>query len=257
MTSLLRDPETRGRTAFKARGGSLFAASPSGHAPGSQNGFTLLELMISITLIGIIVLVIAGATRLGFRSVDTGEKKIESLERIRTSLGIIDCQIQSQVPLTYTEDDGSRKYYFQGSRDSMQFSTNYSYSSAARGYIIASYRVAPDERGNQVLYVSENSIGIENKTEAKLFDTFNEIYFEYFYKDPTAEKGEWVDQWTDETTIPEKVKIHLVSGAKDFSMIIPMRAKGSLTVMPSASSVPGVPVVRQPGTRQSIQRSTQ
>src|SRR3989337_1653647 len=57
-------------------------------------GFTLLDLIISITIIGIMVLIIAGATRLGFRSVDAGEKKIESLERMRSSLSLISSQIQ-------------------------------------------------------------------------------------------------------------------------------------------------------------------
>ena len=67
----------------------------------SRRGFTLLELIISITLLGIIVLVTVGAMRLGSRSVDSGEKRIASLERIKSSLNIIESQIQSEVPLTY------------------------------------------------------------------------------------------------------------------------------------------------------------
>src|SRR3989304_6144706 len=44
-------------------------------------GFTLLELLISIVMLGIMILIVTGAMRLGFRSVDAGEKKAESLER--------------------------------------------------------------------------------------------------------------------------------------------------------------------------------
>jgi general secretion pathway protein J len=198
-------------------------------------GFTLLELIISIALIGIIVLIIAGAMRLGFRSVDSGEKKIESLERMRASLNIIDSQIQSEIPLTY-DDEGAIKYYFKGEREFMQFPTNYSIWGGENGYVIATYKVESGDNGKQVLYVSENIVGMEIKRDTKLFDAYEMIYFEYFFKDPTEEEGKWVDQWTDDVNIPEKIKLHLVEGTRDLSIIIPFRARGSLTQMPSGSS---------------------
>lgn len=217
----------------------------------SQEGFTLLELIISIALLGIIILIVTGASRLGFRSVDAGERKIESLERLRTSLNIIESQIQSEVPLTYTEEDGSRKYYFKGSRTSLQFSTNTSLLSGQRGYVLASYRVVQDQQGKQALYVSENSVGVENKTETKLLDGFDEIYFEYFYKDPTEEQGTWVTEYTDETSMPEKIAVHIVRKSQDLSMIIPMRTPGSLAQAASPQGqtgvTPSVPATRSAG----------
>jgi general secretion pathway protein J len=212
-----------------------------------QNGFTLLELIISIAILGIIILIIAGATRLGFRSVDTGEKKIESLERLKTSLTIMESQILSEIPLTYDED-GSKKYYFKGSRDSLQFSTNSSLLSGQRGYVLASYRVVPDQNGKQVLYLSENSIGMENKTETKLLDGSDEIYFEYFYKDPTAEQGTWVKEYPDAATMPEKMTIHIVQGGRDLSMIIPMRTQSPLAQTPQPAQTPATQGIATPST---------
>lgn len=191
-----------------------------------KGGFTLLELMISVAMIGIIVLVIGGAMRLGFSSVNAGEKKIEYLERIRASLNIIDSQIQSEIPLTY-DDLGARKYYFKGDRESMEFPTNSSVWSGQRGYVMANYRVESDSQDKKSLTVSENTIGIDTIRAAKLLDSFDEIYFEYFYKDPTEEKGKWIEQWTDDATMPEKVKVHLVKGETDLSFISPMRAGGT------------------------------
>ena len=201
----------------------------------SSTGFTLLELTVSIAMIGIIILIIAGAMRLGLRSVDSGEKRIESLERIRASLNIIDSQIQSAIPLTYDEE-GIKKYYFKGEREFMQFSTNYSIWGGEKGYVITAYKVEPGDNGKQVLYASENIVGIEGKRKTKLFDTFEIIYFEYFFKDPTEEEGEWVEQWTDDVTIPEKVRLHLVEGTRDLSMIIPLRARGYLTHLSTTGS---------------------
>jgi general secretion pathway protein J len=192
-----------------------------------SKGFTLLELLISIVMLGIIIVILVGALRLGFRSVESGEKKIESLERMRVSLSIIDSQIQSQIPLTYQEEE-TTKYYFTGEKDSLQFSTNYSIWGGQKGYVIVAYSVSPEEEGKAVLYASEHIVGVEETKETKLLDAFDDIYFEYFYKGPTDEVGNWVEQWTDTSKIPGKIKVHLMSGKKDLSLIIPVRIGRSM-----------------------------
>jgi len=211
----------------------FFANSGIPHL-SSRIGFTLLELMISIALIGLIVLIVAGAMRLGYRSVDAGERKIESLERMRASLTLIDSQIQSAIPLTIDED-GSRKYYFKGEKGTLLFPSNHSLWGGQMGYVVVTYSVVPDARGKQTLWISESIIGAENKIEAKLFESLDEISFQYFYKGPTDEQGSWVEQWTDDTDIPEKVRVRLAQGPSELSLVIPMRARGYLGKLPSAT----------------------
>jgi prepilin-type N-terminal cleavage/methylation domain-containing protein len=200
-----------------------------------NSGFTLLELIISIAITGLIVLIITGALGLGFRSIDSGEGKIEAIERIRSSFNIVDSQIQSELPLTYFNEDAENKYFFKGEETLMQFPTNYSIWGGERGYVIATYSVETEADGKQALYVSEHFIGVDYKRDTKLFDSFDRIYFEYFYKDPTEEEGTWVNEWTDDTNIPEKVILHLIMGRRDFSMIIPYRSRGTLSPTPARS----------------------
>lgn len=192
----------------------------------SRKGFTLIELLISFMLIGIVVVIITSALRLGAHAVDSGDKKIDSLERIRTSLNIINSQIQSQIPLTF-EENGENKYYFNGENKSMQFSSNYSIWGGQKGYVVVRYKVETDNNGRENLIVSENIIGISNIKETCLFNGIDSIYFEYFSKDPAEEYGNWVEKWTDNLMIPEKIKLHFVYSSNDFSMIIPTRTEGS------------------------------
>ena len=192
------------------------------------SGFTLLELLISLVMIGGIALIITSAMRVGIRSVNTAEKKIDYIERTRTSFNIIDSQIQSQVPLSF-EENGEKRYFFQGDRGALQFSTNYSIWGGQKGYVLAKYTVESDDAGKQFISASENIIGMNGNRETRLFSAVDSIHFEYFFKDPTEENGKWVDTWTDTANIPEKVKIHLVYGEKDLSMIIPMRTQGALS----------------------------
>lgn len=220
----------------RRRAKNLEAGSSGPGIAASEDGFTLLELMVSFAILAFIVLITASAMRLGIHAVDSGEKRIDSLERLRNSLNIIDSQIQSEAPLT-KDDNGEKKLYFEGARDSMQFATNYSIWGGQTGYVKVSYTVQTGEDGKESLAASENVIGIDEQRDTVLFTGMDSIYFEYFYKGPTDEKGSWVDTWTDDTSVPGEVKLHLVRGDNDFSLIIPMRTSGTIaqagTGMPS------------------------
>jgi general secretion pathway protein J len=195
--------------------------------PKRNAGFTLLELIISITLVAIIVLIVAGAASLGYRSFSTGERKLNAIERLRASLIIIDAQIQSGVPLTL-EDGGVKQYYFVGEQDSLKFSTNHSIWGGQRGYVIVNYRVEADNQGKRTLFASENKVGMENQKETKLLEGFNEITFDYFKQDTTEEEGEWVTQWVDEEMMPAKIRLNLVRGSTSLAYIMPVRVGGAI-----------------------------
>ncbi len=106
--------------------------------------------MISIAIVGIMVFILMAVLRLGFRSVEAGEKKIESLGRVKASLNMIDAQIQSEIPLIYDED-GEKKYYFKGQPDSLEFSTNFSIWGGETGYVVVTYQVIVDDQGKRTL----------------------------------------------------------------------------------------------------------
>jgi general secretion pathway protein J len=194
--------------------------------PGGEKGFTLLELVIAITLVATIILIITGAVRLGYRSVNSGEKKIENLERFRASLMIINAQIQSGAPLTF-EENGLKRVYFEGSRDYMRVATNYSIWGGRKGYVLVSYRIRLEENGTVTMYASESTVGTTARRETRLFNGLDRIYFEYFYRDSTEEVGEWVDEWTDDTKTPERVRVWLVSGRRQIELVIPMRVQAT------------------------------
>jgi hypothetical protein len=193
----------------------------------SEGGLTLLELIISIVLTGTILLVVSGAMRLGYRSISSGEKKINSLERFRSSITIMHAQIQSGMT-TISEQGSEKKYSFKGAAGFLKMATNYSIWGGQRGYVIVEYRIETDTEGMQNLVAGESKVGIEKKNETQLLQGFNKIYFEYFYKDVTEKEGTWVEEWGDNVGIPEKIRLHLVQGKREFSIIFPMMVQMSL-----------------------------
>jgi general secretion pathway protein J len=200
------------------------AAAGRRNLPGlsaSCGGFTLLELLISLTLLAVIAVIMIGAMRIGSRSVEAGEKRMEEQERFRTVLSLIDAQVQSQAPLTY-EEEGNRKYYFRGEGKSLRFATNYSIWGGQRGYVVVDYRVEGGDLGKYILYASEETPGIDGRRDAKLIEA-KEISFDYFYKDPTKEKGEWLETLSEGNVIPEKIRLHLARGRETLSLEFPVR----------------------------------
>lgn len=213
----------------------------------SNKGFTLLELMISMTIFSVIVLIIFGAMRLGYRSIEKAEKTTEFLERMRTTLNIIDSQFQSQIPLTY-EENGEKKLYFVGQKESVQFSSNYSVWSGQRGYVKVMYNVEQDANGRIALYVTENTISIDNSRKTMLLQGFEGISFQYFFKDPLNEAGEWRNEWTETLSLPDKVAINIFDRSRKVSMNMLIELRNKYLQSVPAPTMP----VREP--RRSVPR---
>jgi hypothetical protein len=199
-------------------------------------------------MMGIILLIVGSAMRLGLRSADSGERRIASIERFRASLNIVEAQIQSQLPIKEQGTDADvTRYAFHGDSDSMQFPSNFSLWGDQRGYVTVSYKVVPDEFGKQELHLEESGTGIASRGEVRLFELFDRIYFDYFYKDPAEEKGSWVEQWQGTDSIPGKIRLHLVNRDKEMSFIIPVRVtpvQGNIVTAPGNRGAPNAPGAR-------------
>jgi len=203
----------------------------------SEHGFTLLELMIAITLLVMIVAIMMGALRLASRSVEAGERKTENQERLRAAATFMDAQIQSQLPLTSGTEQG-KSYYFRGDNKTLRMATGYSIWGAGKGSVIVDYRVEAGDGGRQTLYASEQTPGIEARREARLFTDASEISFEYYTKDPADEAGQWSEQWTGGTTLPGAIRLHVGYGAQKLVFLFPLRTRGEMAQVPMRPPVP-------------------
>jgi len=65
------------------------------HQSSISSGFTLLELLISLSIVGLILLIVFGALRIGSRAWEKGERDVEAHQRQRIVLGLIKQQLAS------------------------------------------------------------------------------------------------------------------------------------------------------------------
>ncbi len=192
-------------------------------------GFSLLELLVSILLIVLVVSIAGLALRLGYRSVEAGERKIDAMERFRSSMLIVVSQLESQIPLIF-EEDAEKTASFRGDGKSVQFATNASIWDGRRGYVTVRYSVEPDKDGKCLLTATESAIGIEGARTTRLFEALDDMSFEYFHQDIT-EPGKWVSSWPademDDLQFPDRMRMNIVHDAGKYALVIPMRSGAS------------------------------
>lgn len=164
-----------------------------------RKGFTLLELMISLTILGLIATVIFSSLRLGLRTWEKGEEKVEQYQRIRVVLEILESQLRSTYPYIIQDEKTKEQFpFFQGEKDSIKFVSPISFKTEEpMGLSLVSYKVAGQGRGAlqyspaKVFLASEELIlnkdifkeeSIKEKEEIELFPQLKQISFQYYGK---------------------------------------------------------------------------
>jgi len=77
----------------------------------TETGFTLLELLISITILGIMMAIIMGGFRLGSRAWEKGEAKAEYNQKLRVVLDHMLEEIRSAHSLSIISEEDDIKYH--------------------------------------------------------------------------------------------------------------------------------------------------
>ena len=191
-------------------------------------GFTLLELMISLTIIGLILVLVFGSLRIGARAWEKGEKDVEIHQRQRVVLDNIKRQIASTC-LREIKDEAEKggdkkKIFFKGDNETMEFISRIPMTPSARsGIVYVNYVVSEEDRGDKKrLMLYEKDI-LFIKTEEDIGDQDEEDFFELipgaenvefaYLKGPEDKDAdpEWQDSWDPhlDTGLPLAVKITL------------------------------------------------
>lgn len=191
----------------------------------SRSGFTLLELLIAMALLAVVVVIVVSAMRLSFRSMEKGDRMVLSLERVRTSLSIIEAQLQSAFSVSPPRDAqaGEAVVQFKGDSGAVEFRSYHSLWGGTKGPVVVSYRVADDGRGKKSLVITETPIAMDAVREAILMDNADGILFEFFSRGLTDERGEWLDRWEKEDQLPPKVRLSIRKDQRLLSIVAPVR----------------------------------
>lgn len=190
-----------------------------------RSGFTLLELLIAMALLAVVVVIVVSAMRLSFRSIEKGDRMVLSLERVRTSLSIIEAQLQSAFSLAPPRDAqaGETMVQFRGDAGAVEFRSYHSLWGGTKGPVAVSYRVVDDGMGKKSLMISESPIALDAVREAILVESADDILFEFYYRGLTDPQGQWVERWEQEDKLPPKVRLSVRKDRRLMTLVAPLR----------------------------------
>lgn len=186
------------------------------------HGFTLVELVIAMTLMALIGVGLSGVLVIGARSASSAERKTEQARRYRIATELIVRQLRSTTALRLPEDEneeqgeGEDVAYFVGESDRLSFITATPQAPENSGLAVVDLWVEDGQlmlsESPYFLLASEGKIGAEFEKltfAATLLYDVESISFEYQQSD--LERETWVDSWdaSDEDALPVAVRIEV------------------------------------------------
>ena len=184
-----------------------------------RGGFTLIEVVLALSITAVVLAVVYGAIRLAYRSNDRGEAHMAASQRIRTLVDRIVPVIHSAYPFWRQTEDG-RLLFFSGEPDSLGFVTadvDPFRDDPANRPGLKWVRFFVDGDGlfmEEDYFFNEKALEGEGDGEALLVAPFvKDAAFEYLEVDPDTSESTWRDEWeVDEDEnfrLPRAVRISL------------------------------------------------
>jgi len=212
-----------------------------------DGGFTLVEIMIAVTLTALIALAVWGVLRISIASWTRGTAEMDANQRHRATMDLVEKQLASIYPLVPPVDLQSGAVLtpvFAGTESAMQFVTLSALRSRDNpGMAVVTYEAVRKDAGDyalverEVRYLGgdpalEEGPPAEEVPAATLFDGLESVTFEYC--DPgTAELPmQWVRDWSakDKGSLPAAISVTMVypdarGGRQLRQVVVPITAQ--------------------------------
>ncbi|MGZ8158906.1 prepilin-type N-terminal cleavage/methylation domain-containing protein [Methylobacter tundripaludum] len=212
-------------------------------------GFTLIEVLIAMTLLSIMVVLLFSSLRICAKSWEQGESKIAEVNEVAVVYNFFQRHLSSAIPVLndFVDQDGAnaasqtgtgaeteKTLSFQGKKQSLQFVSVFPASAGRTGMQLFSIE-AQEQEGEQVINVTLTPFfpvtgGEEwHKEEVVLLKHVSDFSLAYFGAADDAGESSWQDEWLDKDVQPRLVKISISTANDVFwpKMIIALKVAGA------------------------------
>ena len=182
-----------------------------------ERGFTLLELLIAMTLLGLIMMLLFGGLRFGTRAWETNSDRVEAISQIEISHHVIRRMLSQAYPLVDPDamldvTDG-RGIEFEGEAEGVAFA---GLMPAHLGGGFHRFELLVDDAGDTprlVLRWRRIAYGGEDDgaagDEAVLIDRIAGARFSYFGPAEDGDVADWRAAWDDPARLPALVRLEI------------------------------------------------
>jgi general secretion pathway protein J len=198
-------------------------------------GFTLIEVLIAMTLLSIMVVLLFSSLKICADSWEKGESKITDVNEVAVVYNFFQRHLSVAKPLwNDLSEEQEKTFSFQGKAQSLQFISSFPASAGRSGLQLFSIDLQ-EEDNEQVIKVTLTPFfpvaeGEEwHKEEVTLIKHVSDFTLAYFGSDDGESEGSWQEQWLDKEVLPRLVKINIKLENEIFwpEMIIDLKVTGA------------------------------
>lgn len=185
--------------------------------PRSAAGFSLLEVLLAITLLALLLTGAMSGIRTATRAMHAGEQTIERTNRLRVAQEFIRREIGRSLPLAFGQEHGSgANFVFQGEKDFLRFVAPMPGHLSRGGPYVQTLELARGRNGLQLVFTHNMLNGFDldklkpdDGQAVMLLDGIRRGRFEYRKFDDQNELEDWKDDWENPSLLPVMVRIDL------------------------------------------------
>jgi len=181
-------------------------------------GFTLLELLVVMSILTLIMTASFGAVRLGTRSFEAGITRANETEQVRATADFLRRQFAQLAPIVQ-EIDAELVISFSGDQEQILFIAPAPQHRENAGLFVYRLTVVGDYGEKTLLLAyapydpgAEDFTEVTHERSIVLADRQAEIRFEFYGVNYEREDPAWHEVWIGEqATFPQLVRIHLAT----------------------------------------------
>ena len=164
-----------------------------------SRGFTLIEVVLALTIFALMGGILYGAFSLGHSAVEKSQANSTRNQKLRSIADLLGSYVRSAFP--YRESPQEQTAFFEGDSESLTFVSAYSQGMGGRGMAKIQITKDEDEKGRATVKLQETApVRINSEAAAAgqthgivLHDDVRE--FRLAYLDPQAEEEIWEERW--------------------------------------------------------------
>ncbi|MCX7097266.1 MAG: prepilin-type N-terminal cleavage/methylation domain-containing protein [Methylococcales bacterium] len=177
-------------------------------------GFTLIEVLIALTLLSIMVVLLFSSLKICADSWEKGEDKITDVNEIAVVYGFFQRHLSVAQPYwdDFSEED-ARTFSFQGQVQSLQFVSSFPASAGRSGLQLFTLTFLEENQDRFIkitltpFFPATEGEGW-HKEEVTLIKHVSEFSLAYFDSVDGAE-GTWEEEWLERENLPRLIKINI------------------------------------------------
>ena len=199
-----------------------------------QNGFTLLELLVSMVLVGFILVLLFAGLRLGTQSWDLAEARVNSSSQRAVVMNLIRRMLSQSVPLRW-KDNGTESVAFDAGDDWIAFVGPVASREGLSGNHLVRLQLADGEKGRDLVlqwHLTDPSAhdfsALEEAKPKPLLKAVESLQFDYFGAEDDLQEPAWQSVWHAKQRLPLLVRMRLVmvGGEKLPDLVVAPRLQG-------------------------------